>query len=211
MRMMSRPEIDDYLAPYRAALNASGTDFDVTLWASPLTQQKRFEVFTQMLFLTGKRILDAGCSRGDFAAHLLKHHVEYGQYIGVDALEEVILYARQRNLPRASFHCGDFVADPKLLTLHNPQVIALSGTLNTMAYTDALRVLEASWSAAGETLIFNFLSDRATAGAPPQGLPARRHNTLALLDWAMEKTWAVHFRHDYFQFGHDATIVMRKP
>lgn len=207
---MTRRDSDTYLTPYREALDAGGTGFDVTLWASPRTQAKRFELFTQMAFFPGKRVLDAGCSRGDFASYLLKHHVEYGQYVGVDGLPEVIEYARHRDLPRAQFHCGDFVAEPAMLALGEPQIIAISGTLNTMSDDEALRVLEAAWAAAGETLIFNFLSDKASPQAPPQAYPARRLDTMKLFTWALGKTWAVRFRHDYFQFGHDATIMMSK-
>ena len=62
---MSKPQ---YLTPYKDWIDSHGPCFGATLWASPESQRLRFEVLTQMLYLPGKRILDAGCSRGDLAA-----------------------------------------------------------------------------------------------------------------------------------------------
>ncbi|MEE9211996.1 MAG: methyltransferase domain-containing protein [Phycisphaeraceae bacterium] len=201
---------DPYLQPYREAAKRHGSDFAVTLWANRKSQELRFDVFRQMCFLTGKRILDAGCSRGDFAAFLLKRDVAFEHYVGIDALAEVIDYAAGRGLPRCEFRCGDFVTQPELLSIGKPQVICISGALNTMTDEQVRTVLGSAWAAAGETLLFNFLSDRAQRDAPPQDAFARRLNTLDMLDWALGRTWHVVFRQDYFKSGHDATILMRK-
>lgn len=102
------------------------------------------------------------------------------------------------------------MADPRLLTLGQPQIVCISGTLNTMTQQQAAGLLGAAWAAASESLLFNFLSDRAGPEAPAQTGPAYRLNTLGLLDWAMSQTPAVAFRQDYFPHGHDATILMQK-
>ena len=201
---------DPYLHPYREAEDTHGSDFAVTLWASPKSQRVRFDVFAQMAPLVGKRILDAGCSRGDFAAYLVQQGIQYERYIGVDGLQGVIDYAQQRGLPESEFHVGDMVNNPDVLRVGEPQVIVISGTLNTMNNRAVRRALENAWNAAGEMLLFNFLSDCTGPGAPPQGKPARRLDTMWLMDWALSKTWAVQFRQDYFDAGHDATILMRK-
>lgn len=199
-----------YLNPYREAHGRHGSSFGVTLWASKYSQERRFEVVTQMCFLTGKRILDAGCSRGDFAAFMLERGVEYGRYVGIDGLCDVIEYAQSRGLRHAEFYCGDILQQPDVLRTGDPQIITISGTLNTMTDDAAMAVLDAAWPAAGETLIFNFLSDRVGPEAPPQEYPSRRLPTLKLLDWALAQTPDVQFRQDYFPHGHDATIMMRK-
>ncbi|GAB4193528.1 MAG: hypothetical protein Kow00105_07710 [Phycisphaeraceae bacterium] len=199
-----------YLDPYRDAQNDFGNDFGVTLWANTRSQQRRFRVFTQMCYLPGKVILDAGCSRGDFAAYLIEQGIEYARYIGVDGLPEVIDYAKRRDLPRAEFHAGDFVADPSLLRLGRPQVITFSGTLNTMDDQTAMAVLDAAWHACSQTLMFNFLSSRCTHRREELG-PARRLDPLKYLDWALARTPIVQLRQDYFRHGHDATIRMSKP
>lgn len=201
---------DDYLDPYRDAQDDFGNGFGVTLWANTRSQQRRFKVFTQMCYLPGKRILDAGCSRGDLAEYLIAQGVEYESYAGVDGLPEVIDYANKRGLPRAEFHAGDFVADPALLSIGNPQVITISGTLNTMGDDTAMKLLDAAWHACSETLLFNFLSTRNTKGPNEELGPARRLDPVKYLDWAMQRTAAVQLRQDYFKHGHDATIKMVK-
>lgn len=201
---------DAYLQPYRDAQKRHGTDFDVTLWATPRTQKLRFEVFCQMLDLSGKVVLDAGCSRGDFAAYMIERGVRYKRFIGVDGIPEVIDFALQRGLPSSHFVVADFVKDVQFLGTDGPQVVTISGTLNTMDLPMALRVLEGAWRGCSEALVFNFLSDRASAQAPAQEDPARRLPTIALLDWALTQTANVQFRQDYFAHGHDATILMQK-
>ena len=201
---------DEYLEPYRDAHDDFGNDFRVTLWANTHSQEQRFKVFTQMCYLAGKRLLDAGCSRGDLADYLVRHKIEYGYYIGIDGLPEVIDFAQRRGLPDSEFHAGDFVADPKLLKIGKPQIILISGTLNTMDDQIAMGLLESAWKACSETLIFNFLSSRSTTERREELGPARRLDPLKYLDWAMQHTTAVQFRQDYFRKGHDATIKMEK-
>jgi len=201
---------DKYLDPYRDAQDDFGNDFGVTLWANTKSQERRFKVFTQMCYLPGKRILDAGCSRGDLAAFLNERNVEYASYVGVDGLSEVIEYANQRGLPRAEFHAGDFVSEPKVLSIGSPQVITFSGTLNTMDDSTAMNLLDAAWEACSETLLFNFLSSRCTTDRREELGPARRLDPLKYLDWALARTSAVQLRQDYFKRGHDATIKMCK-
>ena len=201
---------DAYLQPYRDAHRRHGNTFEATLWARPETQTLRFDVFAEMIDFAGKTVLDAGCSRGDFAAWLLGRGVRYDAYVGVDGVGDLLDYARQRQLPDATFVHGDFVADPGLLSTDSPDVVAISGSLNTMDLNTAMRVLEGAWRGAGKYLIFNFLSDRTSPRAVPQALPARRLPTMDLLDWALDQTPAVRFRQDYFRDGHDATILMSR-
>lgn len=201
---------DRYLDPYRQSVRDHGPRFEATLWASERSQRLRFEVFTQMCFLPGKRILDAGCSRGDFAAYLLEAGIAYGHFVGIDALPQVIDYAAGRRLPRAEFHVGDFVRDPGLLRTGSPQVICISGSLNTMDDEQIMAVLEGAWEAASQTLLFNFLPAQAHRRAPANLGPARRLDALWLLRWAMDRAAAVAYRQDYFPHAHDATIMMRR-
>ena len=201
---------DAYLQPYRDAHRRHGNTFEATLWARPETQTLRFDVFAEMLDFAGKRVLDAGCSRGDFAAWLLERGVRYKAYVGVDGVGDLLEYARQRRLPDTRFIEGDFVAEPDLLATDSPDVVVISGSLNTMDVDVAMRVLAGAWRGAGKYLVFNFLSDRTSPRAVPQQHPARRLPTMQLLDWAMGQTPAVRFRQDYFRDGHDATILMSR-
>ena len=200
---------DDYLQPYREAAKQYGSGFDVTLWATPRTQAIRFAVIAQMIDLTGKTVLDAGCSRGDFAAYLHAAGVSFGRFVGVDGVDEVVEIASGRGLERCRFVAGDFVQRPELLATDRPEVVTISGSLNTMRLETALAVLEGAWAGASEALIFNFLSDRAGDRAPRQSHPAHRLPLMELLDWALSKSWDVQLRQDYFEYGHDATILVR--
>ena len=201
---------DPYLQPYREAEKTHGHNFEVTLWANQKTQHLRFRIFTELCDMRDKRILDAGCSRGDFADYLLSNNINFAHYLGLDGLDEVIQYAQDRNLPQSEFLAGDFVQDTQLLTTSSPQIITISGTLNTMSDEQALAVLDAAFNATSETLLFNFLSDRVSSHAPKQGWPARRLPTTKILDWAFSRTPLIAFRQDYFPNGHDATVMMIK-
>ncbi len=200
-----------YLTPYHQWASEHGPGFGVTLWANRDSQFRRFRVFSELVYFQDKRVLDAGASRGDLAAWLLEQGLAYAQYTGIDGLPEAIDFAKTRQLPRASFTCGDFLANPQLLRTDNPQIICLSGTLNTMTDQQAFTLLANAWDATEQTLIFNFLADTCHRDAPLQDHFARRLPTFKLLDWAMQQTWQVVFRQDYFDLGHDATIVMQKP
>lgn len=206
----ANPPADHYLQPYRNAQVDHGSDFRVTLWANERSQRLRFRVMTEMVFMTGKRVLDVGCSRGDFAAYLQDKGFTYDQYVGLDGVSPVIDFARGRDLPNARFEVGDVVADPSWLSLDEPEVITVSGTLNTMPEDMAFGLLDNAWRATRHTLVFNFLADTASEEAPRQTAPAHRLPTLALIRWAFNQTSQVAMRQDYFRHGHDATIAMRK-
>lgn len=199
-----------YLEPYLKWSSKFGSDFGVTLWASEASQIRRFRVLTECVYLPGKRILDAGCSRGDLAVWLREQGISYGRYIGVDGLDDVIAFARTRDIPDSEFHAGDLLDDPDLMKRGDPQVIFVSGTLNTMTLEQATRLLDHAWRAGPDTLVFNFLSDLCAPQAPKQDDFARRLSATKLLTWATERTWSVVLRQDYFKHGHDATIVMQR-
>ncbi|MEM8781267.1 MAG: methyltransferase domain-containing protein [Planctomycetota bacterium] len=201
---------DAYLQPYRDAQDRHGSAFDVTMWARPETQTRRFKVFAETIDLRDKRLLDAGCSRGDLAEWLLENGCDYAHYHGVDGLPDVIDFAKTRGLERVSFAAGDFVNQPELLAETKPDVTLISGTLNTMDDATALRVLDAAWAGCAEALVFNFLADTCGPDAVPQQYPAHRLPTRKLLDWALAQTPYVSLRQDYFRDGHDATIAMRR-
>jgi hypothetical protein len=201
---------DHYLDPYRESELRHGTSFGVTLWANERTQQRRFEVFTELCYLHGKRLLDAGCSRGDLAQFLFENHIDFAGFVGIDGMANVIDFANNRRIPQCRFEHGDFVTNPDLLGEGDPQVILISGTLNTMTDAQIQVVLEGAWSHTSEVLLFNFLSDRCASKAPLQDDFSRRLNTLEMIKWATSKTPAVTYRQDYLAHGHDGTIMMSR-
>ena len=201
---------DDYLEPYRRAVAHFGAPFDATLWASREYQAVRFDVLRQMLDLDGLALLDAGCGLGDLCVFLNERHVRLRRYIGVDGVAEIVAGAAQRRLPRAEFHCRDFVSDAGALSIGHPDVIYFSGSLNTVPEATARQVVQRAWEVARRGVVFNFLSDRASRLSLARDTgPARRFDTLDWLDWALSATTHVRFRQDYLG-GHDATIAMMR-
>jgi hypothetical protein len=212
---------DSYLAPYRKAVESFGASFESTLWASRRWQRVRFAVACDMQDMTGRVVMDAGSGLGGFAEYLRDVGVNYARYVGLEGVPEMTEKSASLHLPRASFHHVDFAADPDAFTTGvaestgvrggRPDVIIFSGSLNTFTMEAAQPILARAWDACNESLVFNFLSDRVRGRRRDADTgPARRFDTAAMLDWALERTEFVALRHDYLPDGHDATIVMRR-
>ena len=206
------PEHDDhpeYLAPYIEALEASGPGFDATLWASPEGQVRRFDVLIELGDIAAHRILDVGCGPGDLAHRLVELNVPFTEYIGFDALEGMVVKAAGENLPRCRYEVVDVLAHPERMADVKPDIVVVSGTLNAMEEDLARELMAAAFDASAVGLVFNFLSNRPHPDRNTCVSPASRFDTVAWLDWAMERTPMVRFTQSYYQ-GHDATIAMFK-
>jgi len=208
-----------YLKPYAAAAKVHGSGFGTLLWQSADGQAARFEVIAEMLQPTTRVFADLGCGRAD----LLRYLVDSGRtprgYVGVDGIPEMSAaaqaYIRDQAIAHAECIRADFVADAgvfdRLVTEHRVQAFVFSGSLNTLVQRDALALLDKAWHAlpAEGVLVFNFLSNRIPGGDTGATGPAHRFDTLAVLDWSLERSPLVRFRHDYLG-GHDATISIRR-
>lgn len=215
----------DYLDPYRRVLMRSGAAFESLLWRSRESQQSRFRVLAECVDFGGRTIADLGCGHADLAIWLRTVGIAYTKYIGVDALEAMLACSRSRTaqagITNAEFVLADFSASEGIferLAAAGAETFVFSGSLNTHAQRDALRVLSRAWRTVRRLpsgiLVFNFLSDGARPGregrardAQDEG-PAYQFNTRRMLAWALRRTRLVAFRQDYLQ-GQDATIVMR--
>lgn len=204
-----RRETAAYLAPYRAALDRHGAGFRATLWGSRETQLLRFAVMCELAPLDGCTILDVGCGQGDFAVYLHDLGVRFRQFIGVDAMEDMIEQAKGRALERCRFSTADLLRDGSWLNAAGADWITISGTLNTMEEPTAQGLVETCFRAAQQGVIFNFLSNRAHEKWLEKNLaPARRFHTVRWIDWALTLSPNVSFTQDYLE-GHDATIVVK--
>ena len=210
MMSSSDKQHSDSLAPYREALAEHGPGFRATLWTSESAQQKRFEVMADMIEFAGAVILDAGCGTGDFACSLLDRGVKFQHFIGIDGLADQVEQARERQLDRSEFHTGDFVHDDHLLSNHGADLICFSGSLNNIDDQTVKTILRRAFNAAARGIVFNFLSNRAHADTLANDtIPARRFDTLDMIDVALTLSHRVRFRQDYLD-GHDATIAIEK-
>jgi SAM-dependent methyltransferase len=200
---------EGYLEPYRQAVRRFGPGFDATLWSSREGQHLRFDVMIDLAGLGGRVVLDAGCGSGDFAQHLITRQVNFARYVGVDAVAEMVECARRRALPRCEFLVADLLENDEPLREVKPDIVCISGTLNTMDETVARKLVETAFDAASQGVVFNFLSNRPDHAWGGRDLgPARRFDTVRWLDWTLHMTPRVSFTQDYLD-GHDATIMMR--
>jgi SAM-dependent methyltransferase len=200
----------DHLQAYQAAVREHGPGFAATLWKSREAQHLRFEVMIRLADFNGSVIVDAGCGAGDFAAHLLERGVNFRQYVGIDALAEMIQCAGNRGLERCRFVHADLLADALPMIEAQPDFVCLSGTLNTMDEASARRLVKLAFDTAARGVVFNFLSDRPHPRWEQQAThPARRFDTLGWLEWSLSLSSRVSFTQDYLD-GHDATILIRR-
>ncbi|MBX3359228.1 MAG: class I SAM-dependent methyltransferase [Phycisphaeraceae bacterium] len=198
-----------YLTPYREMVDREGPSFGALLWTSRETQAARFRAMSEMIDLDGKRVLDAGCGRGDFAAFLHARGTPCC-YTGLDAIGEMVEEAESRGIPGTAYRRGDFVADPRAFDSEpGPEVIVFSGSLNTLDQDAAQAVLERAWHSCSLALAFNFLRvpSRPTRGRAGGDGYIRRFDALSMLEWAAERTPLLRYRQDYLM-GQDGTIVM---
>jgi hypothetical protein len=129
--------------------------------------------------------------------------------VGVDAVSEMIDCARRRALPRCEFRVADLLQDQANLREIKPDIVCISGTLNTMDEPTAKRLVKIAFDSASQGVVFNFLSNRPDETWEDKDLgPARRFDTVRWLDWTLHLTPRVSFTQDYLD-GHDATIMMR--
>ncbi len=202
----------DYLKPYLDAVASTGAGFDATLWSSREGQQRRFRVLTALAGLEGEEpaaILDLGCGVGDLARFLVAHDHPFREYIGLDAVPEMVEVAAEFGDPRCRFVAADPVRDGAALDSASPDWIFISGTLNSMDESTARSLVERAYGAARRGVVFNFLSDRPHPEWDGRDLsPASRFDTVSWIDWALSNTPLVRFDQQYYR-GHDATIAMR--
>lgn len=201
--------MSDYLDPYREAIAEFGDSFEVTLYGSTASQEGRFAAIANEVDFDGLSVLDVGCSRGDLGVWLDERGSKYKWYLGIDALQEPMDFALARQIPNSEFALANINEDPPILHNRTFDVVVISGSLNTLHLSDAMKMLEASWAATGDILAFNFLPTTAAEEANDDP-PTVRMNTYAVLDWAFGKTWSVVYRQDYFDLGHDGLVVMRR-
>jgi SAM-dependent methyltransferase len=167
--MAEKAETPDYLKPYFRAISRHGASIRGLLWASDETQTVRFDALQRALVkgwhvggMRGRTVLDVGCGRGDLLLWARQQNIAPAEYIGVDASAELLSAARERCGPAGLFIEADVVARPAVM-FTGSEVVAVSGTLNTLAAGDFVSVLGRLMDAAAEVLVFNFLSSAERA------------------------------------------------
>jgi len=193
-----------YLAPYLRAASRHGAGFSSLLWATPKTQEVRFDALTRLVGLNGKSLLDVGCGRGDLLDFLRARYVRPAHYVGLEGVPALADAAEAKRHPDAMIIRADFVREP-LRMFVAADVVYFSGSLNTLDPATFYTSIRKAYEAAAEALVFNFLSSPELAG-------------MSYLHWhAPGEVWAfakgltddVRRLEDYLDG--DCTFALRKP
>ncbi|OHB78957.1 MAG: hypothetical protein A2W31_04355 [Planctomycetes bacterium RBG_16_64_10] len=208
--MLPADDSPPYLQPYRWVERRHGADFRTTLWANGASQRRRFEVLAETYALANRRVLDAGAGMGDLLAYLEETRQPPASYVGLDALAEVIGQARRRCfVTPAEFIRGDLLANPDLLKRSDPEVIVISGTLNTFSNEQFYLALDHAFAAASHCLLFNYLSIYNSDRFPTSDGMIQRRDPVRVFQHGLQHTRHIIVRHDYFD-GHDCTMAWIK-
>jgi hypothetical protein len=146
-----------YLKPYVSASEKYGSGFGTLLWASPQTQALRFKALLQAVDVHGKNVLDVGCGRADLLDYMLSRGRFPRSYTGIEAVDALATAAEKKRLANCQIVRGDFVEHPEFLEV-SADVLFYSGSLNTMDADRFYNCLGIAFSAARQTLVFNFLA-----------------------------------------------------
>jgi SAM-dependent methyltransferase len=192
-----------YLEPYVRAAATHGEGFGSLLWASPQTQAARFDALMRLCEFDGRNVLDVGCGRADLLDHLVKRGVRPAHYVGIEGVDALVEAARRKKHPGCLIVHADFVREPARM-LVGADVIAFSGSLNTLEEVDFHSTLRVAFDAAVHAVVFNFLSSTYLAAA--EWLRWRR--TEDVVKFARALTPRVATLNDYLQG--DTTVVMIK-
>src|SRR5688500_13135141 len=98
-----------YLAPYLRAAERHGAGFDALLWASPRTQEVRFDALRRAVPMHGRTVLDVGCGRADLLRFLLDAGVRPRHYVGLEAVPALADAAEALQISNAMIIRADFV------------------------------------------------------------------------------------------------------
>lgn len=193
-----------YLYPYHDARRQGIRGFHALLWSSQEGQRARFEAIARNCPLAERRVLDAGCGRADLLGYLLERGTVPAHYIGMDMIPQSLRAARRKKYPRCEIVAADFVQEPEKLRV-GADVVAFSGSLNTLSRPQFYRTLRAAWDATGEWLVFNFLNSRSWCGE--DWLTWHRRRTVL----AFCRSLGGDPRFDESYLEGDCTIAVRKP
>ena len=180
-------------------------DYKKVGWGSISSQNKRFEILTQIGDLNDKSILDVGCGLGALLEYLNKNYPSFN-YCGSDVNLKMIKGASDRH-PNSEFIKTDIVSQSTELRKRKFDYVFLSGALNLsednhLEYIQKIMSSMYAMSISGVAL--NFLSIFSDYFSPGEYYA----NPETILKIAFSLTSKVVLRHDYM--SHDFSIYLYK-
>jgi SAM-dependent methyltransferase len=173
------------------------------LWATPQTQAARFDAICRLEKLHDRTVLDAGCGRADLLDYLAARNITPADYIGIEAVGELVAVAQKKQRPHARIMEADFVEKPASLFV-GAEVVVISGALNTLDTPTFYTTIRRAFDAAAEALVFNFLDSPSLAAASY----LTWHTREEVVDFARSLSREVRVLSDYLDG--DSTIAIRK-
>lgn len=201
--MLTSEDAPSYLAPYRDAARKHGGGFKSLLWASPQTQEARFDAFLRLIPMRGKNVLDVGCGRADLLDFLISRKHTPAHYVGIEAVNDLALAAENKRRANCMILRADFVRDPIKMFVA-ADVVTISGALNTVDRATFYQTLRTAWEAAAESLVFNFLDSPDLAASSF----LTWHDRADVLTFARTLDPDARINHDYLDG--DCTIAVTK-
>lgn len=173
------------------------------LWAGPETQAARFDAICRLVNPAGRSILDVGCGRADLLEYLASRHIQAADYIGIEAVPELLEAARPKQSRTRRIIAADFVENPASLFV-GADLVIISGALNTLDTPAFYPTIRRAFDAAGEAMVFNFLDSPLLAAASY----LTWHKREEVLEFAFRLAPDVRVLADYLDG--DSTIAVHK-
>jgi len=142
---------------YEPLLNKYSKGYEILDWESLDSQIKRFQVLTDNIDLSDKKLLDIGCGTGDLFSYLKKQNFNVNYY-GIDILPKMINRAYEI-YPEGRFFAGDIFKESPF-SKKQFDVIFCSGIFNlNMGDNEAFlkEALPVFFAHAKEKVVFNLL------------------------------------------------------
>ena len=141
--------------------------------------------------------------RADLLDYLAAHNIAPADYIGIEAVGELVAVAQKKQHRHAKVIEADFVENPASLFV-GAEVVIISGALNTLDTPTFYTTIRRAFDAAAQALVFNFLDSPSLAAASYLTWHAREE----VVDFAHSLSREVHILSDYLDG--DSTIAIKK-
>ena len=149
---------------YEPLLNKYSRGYEILDWESLIGQIKRFEVLSDNIELTGKKILDVGCGTGDLFGFLLRRGLT-ADYYGIDILPKMVDRAHEIH-PEGRFFTGDIFRESPF-SKKQFDIVFCSGIFNLNMGDNEIflkKALPVFFNHAKSMVVFNLLEGGDYAG-----------------------------------------------
>ncbi len=185
---------------YDGLVNRYGYDPRACDYGRRESQQLKFRVLSEVLPMTGKRVLDVGCGFADYAGFLEKRWGAI-DYVGVDLSPRMISEARLLK-PDLDVRCLNIFIHPPSESFDVVNANGIFYLLGDNAAELMEEFVARMFALANSAVAFNSLSNWATAKDAGEFYA----DPLKVVAFCRTLTSRVVLRHDYL--GHDFTIYL---